>query len=142
MVLAIMMRYGARMSNLVLVFAGGGLGAVARYLVGAAALRQFGSAFPAGTIIVNVVGSFLMGLLIVWLMQRGPESGEPSANLRLFLATGFLGGFTTFSAFSLDFSTLWERGDALQALIYAVCSVGLSVAAIFAGLLIGRSILS
>lgn len=118
-----------------LIFIGGGLGAASRHWVGYLALRQFGSGFPFGTLAVNVVGSFVMGLLIGWLARQGTVSNE----LRLFLATGFLGGFTTFSAFSLDFVTLWERGETTSAISYAATSVLLSILAVFAGLWLMRS---
>ena len=118
------------MNAILLVFAGGGLGAVCRYLSGHAVARLAGLAFPWGTLFVNVAGSFLMGLLIAWLARR--SMGD--ANLRLLLATGFLGGFTTFSAFSLDVVTLYERGEIGAAAGYVIASVVLSVSALFAGL--------
>ena len=121
------------MSQLLLVASGGALGAVMRYASGALAVRVLGQAFPFGTIIVNVIGSLLMGVLVAWMVKRGG-----STELRLFLATGLLGGFTTFSAFSLDFSTLLERGDVGLAFVYVFLSVGLSLIAIFAGLWFGR----
>ena len=88
-----------------------------------------------GTLVVNVVGSLCMGLLIGWFAKRGATSDE----LRLFLATGFLGGFTTFSAFSLDFASLWERGETMSAFSYAATSVVVSILAVFAGLWFMRS---
>ena len=123
------------MLHTVLIFIGGGLGAASRHWVGHVALRQFGTGFPAGTLIVNVVGSLFMGLLIGWLARRGTVSNE----LRLFLATGFLGGFTTFSAFSLDFASLWDRGETISAFSYAMASVIVSIFAVFAGLWLMRS---
>ena len=125
------------MQHLFLVALGGGLGAAGRHLVNLAALRTFGPGFPVGTLTVNVVGSLAMGLLVGWLASR-PEGVGPG--LRLFLATGFLGGFTTFSAFSLDAVSLWERGEATTALIYAAVSVVVSIAALFAGLMVMRSL--
>ena len=126
------------MGNLLIVAGGGAVGASARYLVGRASLHTFGpnSAYGtiAGTMIVNVIGSLLMGLLVGFLMMRTSSEG-----LRLLLTTGFLGGFTTFSAFSLDFATLWERGDVALAIAYAAASVILSLLAIGAGLWISRS---
>lgn len=122
------------MGNLVMVALGGAAGASARYLVGHASLRTLGSNFPYSTLIVNVTGSFLMGLLIGFLAMRTSSEG-----LRLLLATGFLGGFTTFSAFSLDFTTLWERGEIALALFYVAASVILSLLAIGGGLWISRS---
>jgi CrcB protein len=120
-----------------LVFLGGGLGAALRHGVNRAALALFGPAIPAGTIIVNVVGSLAMGLL-VGILAAVP--GGTSQNLRLFVATGVLGGFTTFSAFSLDALTLWERGQSAAAIVYVVGSVALSLAAIAAGFLISRAL--
>lgn len=122
------------MTNILLVALGGGLGAAARYLSGIAAMRLFGPGFPWGTIFVNIAGSFLMGLLVAWLAQR--SSGDHG--LRLFMATGFLGGFTTFSAFSLDFATLFERGDWMPAFTYVTASVLLSIVALFSGLWLMR----
>ena len=84
-----------------------------RYLVGQVALKQFGSGFPVATMFVNVTGSLLMGILIGWMASRGGTN-----EMKLFLATGFLGGFTTFSAFSLDVAVLWERADNLTFLFY------------------------
>ena len=120
-----------------LVFLGGGLGAALRHGVNRAALALFGPAIPAGTIIVNVVGSLAMGLLI-GILAAVP--GGTSQNLRLFVATGVLGGFTTFSAFSLDALTLWERGKSAAAIAYVVGSVALSLAAIAAGFLLSRAL--
>lgn len=117
--------------------AGGALGAGGRYLVSVSAARLLGHGFPWGTLIVNVVGCFLMGLLIEAAALRWSISNE----LRTFLATGILGGFTTFSAFSLDFAVLMERKAHLPALFYAGASVGLSLLAIFAGLAVMRSFL-
>lgn len=115
---------------------GGALGASARYLTGLAALRLLGAGFPWGTVIVNIVGSFAMGLLVVTLAQLGATRFAP------LLMTGLLGGFTTFSAFSLDAVTLFERGDAFEAVLYIVASVLLSLAALCAGLLIARSFIT
>jgi fluoride exporter len=116
---------------------GGGLGAGGRHLVSMATLRYFGPGFPIGTLTVNVVGSLIMGLFIGWLVKHEAAHLQ---SLRYFVATGFLGGFTTFSAFSLDTSVLWERGDTHLALIYIVASVCLSIIAVFAGLMIMRHV--
>jgi len=121
------------MLHLVLIFLGGGFGAASRHLVNGAALRAIGPGFPAGTLTVNVVGSLLMGLFIGWIVKSGASN-----ETRLFVATGFLGGFTTFSAFSLDVANLWERGATGPALGYVAASVILSVGAVFAGLAIAR----
>ncbi|WP_067216441.1 fluoride efflux transporter CrcB [Stappia indica] len=125
------------MNHLFLVALGGGLGAAGRHLVNLAALRTFGPGFPAGTLTVNVLGSLAMGLLVGWLASRPEGVGS---GLRLFLATGFLGGFTTFSAFSLDAVTLWERGEATTALAYAAVSVIVSILALLAGLMVMRTL--
>ena len=119
-----------------LVFLGGGLGAALRHGVNKLSLAAFGPGVPAGTLIVNVVGSLAMGLLIGILAS---VPGGTSQNLRLFLATGVLGGFTTFSAFSLDALTLWERGQPAAALAYVLASVILSLAAIAAGFFLSRA---
>lgn len=125
------------MYHLFLVMVGGGLGAGGRHLVSLATLRWFGPGFPVGTLTVNVVGSLIMGLFIGWLVHQQAPFTQP---MRYFVATGFLGGFTTFSAFSLDTSILWERGDTVLALVYILASVVLSIVAVFAGLLIMRHI--
>lgn len=123
------------MNNLLLVAAGGAIGASARHLVGTVSLRAFGSGFPVGTLTVNVVGCLVMGLFVGLLASRF----QGSENLRLFVATGFLGGFTTFSAFSLDFTVLWERGETALAIGYVVASVLLSLAALGLGLWFART---
>lgn len=124
-------------SNLLLVAGGGALGSVARYLVAVGAGRTFGTGFPAGTLIVNVVGCLAMGVFIELLALR--LNGSPG--LRLLVATGFLGGFTTFSAFALDSAVLWERGAGTTAFLYVGLSVALSLAALFAGLWLVRAVL-
>jgi CrcB protein len=118
------------------VAAGGALGSAARYLVNVAAGRVMGPEFPWGTLTVNIAGSFAMGLLIALMALKMQVSQE----VRAFLTTGILGGFTTFSAFSLDFAVLVERREAGLAMLYAAVSVGLSLAAIFAGLKLGRAL--
>jgi CrcB protein len=113
---------------------GGALGASGRYLTGVAASRLMGPGFPWGTLTVNIVGSFVMGVVVVVL-------GHYSANrFAPLLMTGVLGGFTTFSAFSLDAVTLWERGQVVTAAIYVGASVLLSLLAIVLGLIFARSI--
>lgn len=123
------------MQNLFIVAAGGALGAGLRHLANVTALRLVGTAFPWGTMAINIAGSFAMGLFVEWLARRAGASNE----LRLFVATGILGGFTTFSAFSLDFAVVWERGAAFSALGYALASVVGSIVALFAGLWLARS---
>jgi len=96
--------------------------------------RTFGVAFPYGTLAVNVIGGFLMGLFIELLASRFDGSSE----LRLFIAIGILGGFTTFSSFSLDVVVLWQRGELATALFYVLASVILSIGALFFGLWLAR----
>lgn len=124
------------MNAILLVAAGGAIGAVLRHLSNLLALRVAGPAFPVGTLAINVIGSLLMGLFIGHAVRHLGVSNE----MRLFVATGVLGGFTTFSAFSLDFATLWERGALGAAAVYAVASVTLSILALFAGLAAARLI--
>lgn len=116
---------------------GGAIGAAGRYLVGVGAVRFLGSGFPWGTLIVNILGSLLMGFLIEAIALRYSVSNE----VRTFLATGILGGFTTFSAFSLDFVTLMERKAHGFAAFYLGASVCLSILALFAGLALARALL-
>lgn len=124
------------MYHLALVALGGAIGAACRHLVNVLALRLFGPGFPVGTLSVNVLGGFLMGLLAGSLALRSYGGGQ---GLRLFLATGILGGFTTFSAFSLDAVLLWERGAWAASLGYVTASVTLSIAALLAGLSVARA---
>ncbi|MEP5780824.1 MAG: fluoride efflux transporter CrcB [Hyphomicrobiales bacterium] len=124
------------MMHLIYVALGGALGASGRHLVGLLSLRLLGPSFPVGTFVVNVVGSFLMGALIAYLVKKG---GADNAQWRLFLATGVLGGFTTFSAFSLDAVLLWERGQVSSAIFYVLSSVVLSILALMAGLMLVRA---
>jgi len=117
-----------------IVFAGAGIGGALRHGVNVAAARWLGYGFPFGTIIVNVLGSFLIGLLAGWVAYRTGTS----QHLRLFLTTGLLGGFTTFSAFSLDVALLVERNAPLAAALYVLASVVLALAGLFLGLAIFR----
>jgi CrcB protein len=116
--------------NYLLVFIGGGLGSSLRHTINLACARAFGTAFPYHTFIINITGSTVMGLIAGYLAFKG-EASQP---WRLFLMTGVLGGYTTFSAFSLDAVTLYERGEVGLALSYVLGSVGLSIAGLFAGL--------
>lgn len=109
-----------------LVFLGSGLGGMMRHGVGVLSFHLFGPGFPAGTLIINIVGSALMGLVVTLFALF--EIGHHDA--RLFLTTGIIGGFTTFSTFSLDAVALWERGEHGQAVAYVLASVILSVAAL------------
>jgi CrcB protein len=121
--------------TLLQVAAGGALGAAMRFGVNAAALRLFGVAFPLGTLFVNVVGSALMGVGVALLLEKAV-----APRLAPLLMTGLLGGFTTFSAFSLDTVALLERGEAGRALLYVGLSLGLSLLALAGGLTLGRSL--
>ncbi|AZO43466.1 MULTISPECIES: fluoride efflux transporter CrcB [Mesorhizobium] len=123
------------MFNLLLVVVGGGIGAGIRHLTSMGALRLVGPNYPWGTMAINIAGSFAMGLFIAILARRGGSN-----ELRLFIATGILGGFTTFSAFSLDFATLWERGATLPAFGYALASVIGAIIALFLGLWLARTV--
>lgn len=118
-----------------IVFLGGGLGAALRHGVNLGSGRLFGTAFPYGTLAINVAGSLVMGLIAGYFAFKG----DASQHWRLFLTTGILGGFTTFSAFSLDVAVLYERGDTGLAALYVLASVGLSLAGVFAGLALVRS---
>lgn len=118
-----------------IVFLGAGIGGALRHGVNIAATRMFGFGFPYGTLIVNVVGSFAMGLFAGFFAYR---SGIPQ-HVRLFLTTGILGGFTTFSTFSLDAAVLIERYSFLMAAGYIVGSVSAGLAALFFGLAVFRS---
>jgi CrcB protein len=118
------------------VFLGGGIGSALRYGVGRAALAVAGPNFPLGTLAVNLLGCTLMGVLAEWLAWR--DTGI-DASMKLFLATGLLGGFTTFSAFALDAVALWQRGEALTAAAYAAGSVVLSIAGFLAGMALVRA---
>ena len=120
------------MQNILLVFLGGGLGAVLRYGVNLNAARFLGANFPWGTLAINVLGSLAMGLLAGVFAARALDEWHQSA--RLFLMTGILGGFTTFSAFSLDALALWERGETAAATAYVLGSVVLSIAGFALGL--------
>lgn len=126
------------MPTLFWVALGGAIGASARHLVGVQAVRLMGHGFPWGTLTVNILGSLLMGVLIEAMALKF-GAGQ---HARAFLATGVLGGFTTFSAFSLDVAVLWERGAAGLAAAYVAASVILSIAALFAGLWLVRSVLA
>lgn len=125
------------MNQMFLVAIGGAIGSVCRYLVGVWTLRQFGPNFPWGTLAVNVVGSFAIGFLAELIVRRFGASPE----MRLFLITGILGGFTTFSAFSLDLISLLERGSTAAGVTYLVASVAISLGAVLAGLALGRAML-
>ena len=125
------------MNKLLLVAAGGAVGSVARYLVGVGAMRVMGPGWPYGTFTVNIAGGFLMGCLASWLAHRG---GADQEQWRVMVGVGVLGGFTTFSSFSLETALMIQKRDYLQALSYSAASVLLSIAALFAGLLVARKV--
>jgi CrcB protein len=118
----------------ILVFIGGGLGSTLRHTINMVSARLLGTAFPYHTFIINITGSTVMGLIAGYLAFKGGTS-QP---WRLFLMTGILGGYTTFSAFSLDAALLYEKGEIGLALLYVVGSVALSIAGLFAGLALVR----
>jgi CrcB protein len=120
--------------NYVLIFVGGGLGASLRHFVNVTCAKCLGLSFPWGTFIINITGSTVMGLIAGYLAFKG-EASQP---WRLFVMTGVLGGYTTFSAFSLDAATLYERGAIGLAAFYVMGSVAFSILGLFAGLALIR----
>ena len=124
------------MNHIILVAVGGAIGSVARYLTGQYTTRTFGPNFPWGTLAVNIVGSLAIGIFAELIARRFGASAE----MWLFIITGFLGGFTTFSAFSLDVAVMVERGDLALALTYVVASMLVSLFAVFAGLALMRAL--
>ena len=125
------------MKTVMAIAMGGALGAVARHFISHWSVVALGNGFPWGTLTVNVVGCFALGVVVevmalVW---------SPAAEWRAFLTVGVLGAFTTFSAFALDISILHERGEMLQAILYVTVSVAGSIAAIFAGMSLTRAVL-
>lgn len=127
------------MDKLLLVAVGGAAGALARYGLGVQTLRMWGSAWPYGTFLANISGGLLMGVLVGFLAHRG---GPDQERLRILLGVGVLGGFTTFSAFSLETALMIERRTYGQAFGYALASVVLSVTALFFGLILARKAFS
>jgi CrcB protein len=121
--------------NYVLVFIGGGLGSALRHTINVVSQRFLGSHFPYHTFIINISGSIIMGLVAGYLAFKG----DAAQSWRLFVMTGILGGYTTFSAFSLDTALLYERGEIGLAVLYVLGSVVLSILGLFAGLAIVRS---
>ena len=134
------MSISAYTQHSLLVALGGGAGAWLRHAVGRLFFARLGpgftTAFPWSTLTCNVLGSLAMGLLAGWLTRHG-HGGE---NWRLFLGVGLLGGFTTFSAFSLEFALLVERGQMAHAVFYAAISMAGAIAGLFAGLAIMRAV--
>ena len=118
------------------VFVGAGLGGILRHCVNRASLAYLGPAFPYGTLFVNIIGGLVVGMLAEFFLVKGGGSQE----FRLFLITGFLGGFTTFSAFSLDAALMWQRSDYAVLATYIVASVVLSIAALFMGMAAVRAL--
>jgi fluoride exporter len=127
-------RKGQRAMLYLIVFLGGGLGAALRHGVNLTSARILGTAFPYHTMFENVSGSFVMGLLAGYFAFRG----SASQHWQLFFTTGILGGYTTFSAFSLDTALLYERSELGLAALYVLGSVGLAVGGLFAGLALAR----
>ncbi|MBL8554505.1 MAG: fluoride efflux transporter CrcB [Phenylobacterium sp.] len=127
------------MQSLLLVAGGGAFGAVLRYLLGVQALRTLGAGWPYGTLAANVVGGFAMGALAATLALRG---GADQERWRLLLGVGVLGGFTTFSAYSLEVALMIERREWASAFAYSLGSVVLSVGALFLGLMLVRRVLA
>ena len=123
------------MQDLLLVALGGAIGAVGRHLLGIQTLRLFGPGFPYGTLAANLLGGLVMGALVGFLAHRG---GADQERLRLLLGVGVLGGFTTFSAYSLELARMIETRAWGQAAAYGAGSTILSVAAVFAGLMLAR----
>jgi fluoride exporter len=117
---------------------GGAVGSALRFGVNLAAPQLLGTGFPWATITVNLIGSFLMGLFTVVLAEKFVDQPD----LRVFLTTGLLGGFTTFSAFSFDVFGLMQRGENSLALIYALASVVLSILAVFGGFMVSRALVA
>ncbi|MEI2734561.1 MAG: fluoride efflux transporter CrcB [Rhodoblastus sp.] len=124
------------MKAYLIVFLGAGVGGALRHGVNVGCGRLCGTEFPWGILVINVTGCLVMGLIAGWLAFKAQMSW--SQDMRLFLMTGVLGGYTTFSAFSLDFATLWERGAHSLAIAYVLASVVLSLAAVFLGLALVR----
>jgi fluoride exporter len=127
------------MLNLLLVALGGAFGAVCRYLLGVRLFKAFGPGFPYGTFAANLLGGLLMGVLVGVLTLRG---GAGQEKWRLLLSVGVLGGFTTFSSFSLEVGLMIERRTYGAAAAYSLASVVLSIAALFAGLFLMRRLLA
>ncbi|MGE0831388.1 MAG: fluoride efflux transporter CrcB [Simkaniaceae bacterium] len=127
------------MKEIVLIGIGGGVGAIFRFLVSRFSQGILGFAFPYGTLIVNVTGAFFIGLLSVLIFERVAHLGE---ELRALLLIGLLGGFTTFSSFSLETLVLWRRGEVFKTILYISLSVGLSLIATWGGMVIAKRITS
>jgi len=127
------------MIQVLIVFLGGGVGSVVRHGFNLGIGRLWPNDFPLATFIINILGSFLMGVVVAWFAFRWGGGGW-SQHTRLLLTTGFLGGFTTFSTFSLDTALLWERDAYAVAAVYVAVSVLIGVVGLFAGLALVRSL--
>ena len=125
------------MGTILSIAAGGAIGAVARYFLSSQITHVVGTGFPWGILAVNVLGCFTMGVIA----ELGALTWNMAPEMRAFLTTGILGGFTTFSAFALDMALLTEKGDVVGATIYVAASVGGSVAALFFGLALVRAVM-
>lgn len=123
------------MYGYMLVFFGAGIGGALRHLFNLTSARLFGPDLPVSTLVVNVLGALSIGCLAGYFATRGHSSQQ----VQLFLTTGVLGGFTTFSAFSLEAALLWERGQTIGFVVFVLASVVLSIAGVFAGLALVRS---
>ncbi|HEY8260265.1 MAG TPA: fluoride efflux transporter CrcB [Methylosinus sp.] len=126
------------MRSLLLIFLGAGCGGALRHIVNLTCQRAFGNGFPWGIFLVNVTGSFALGLAAGYFAFKSGSGWSPS--LRLFVTTGVLGGYTTFSAFSLDAAIMVERGEVLRAWLYVTGTVGLAILALFLGLSLMRAL--
>lgn len=126
------------MMGYLVVFVGAGVGGSIRHFMNIWVSHLLGTHFPYHTFVINIVGSLVMGLVAGWFIHRG----DPDGHMRLFLATGILGGFTTFSAFSLDAVLLWDRHEPLLAALYVGGSVVLAIAGLLVGLWIMRTALA
>lgn len=124
------------LSQISVIMVGGGFGAAARFLLVTKVTEKFGNHFPYGTLAVNVIGSFLMGLLAMILVER--LALDPLLRLGIFV--GFLGAFTTFSTFSMDTLSLFEIGHNFRALAYMLSSLVFSVLAVWLGVLLGKTL--
>lgn len=128
----------ARVTIFLIVFVGGGIGSMLRHIVNQACSAAFGTKFPYGTLAVNLAGSIAIGALAEWFALRG----HGDQHVRLFIITGVIGGFTTFSAFSLDAVLLWERGDIGGLATYVALSIAGAMLGVLFGIVILRNVLS
>jgi len=134
----ILIQFGGNLSMITAIAAGGAVGAVMRYGVFMVTPLLLGAAFPYNTIIVNIVGSFFMGVFVTYFNIAQNLSPE----LKAFLTLGLLGGFTTFSAFTLDFLKMWESEQMVYAMLYVLTSVIFSILAIFGGVIVAKTLIA